>query len=62
MTVEHRDAMALERVPHVDGVVIVAAEQNSARNGKVDGVDAEQNGFFGVTANLAIGTQVKEPT
>ena len=62
MAVEHRDPVALERVPNVDGVVIVAGEHDAAGDGEVDGVDAEEDRLLGVLGHLAVGSEVEEAT
>ncbi len=61
MAVEDGDAAALERVPHVDRVVVVAGEEDASRDAKVDGVDAEDGALLGVDGHLAVGPQVEQP-
>ena len=52
MPVKHGDPVGLERVPHVDGVVIVARKEDATRRREVHVVDAEQDGLFGVSSHL----------
>jgi len=54
MTVEHCDPVALEGVPDVDGVVVIAGEEDSAGRREVDGVHSEQDRLFRVLCNLSI--------
>ena len=42
MSKEHGDAVGFEGVPHVDRVVVVAAEQDPPRGRKVDSIGSEQ--------------------
>lgn len=39
---------------------IVACKQNSAGCREVDGINAEQDGFFGVLGDLTVGSEVEE--
>ena len=57
MAVEHCDPVALEGVPDVDGVVVVAGEQDSAGGREVYGIHAEQDRLFRVLCDLSICKQ-----
>ncbi len=55
MAVEHVYPVCLERVPQVDGVVVVAGEEDTAGGGKVHGVHAEQDRLLRVLGHLETG-------
>ena len=57
---QHADALALERVPHVGVVVVVAGKQNAARRREADGRDAAEDVVVRVLVELAVGTQVEQ--
>ncbi len=55
VAVEHVYPVCLERVPQVDGVVVVAGEEDTAGGGKVHGVHAEQDRLLRVLGHLETG-------
>ena len=61
VAVEHGDPVRLEGVPHVDGVVVVPAEEHPPRVAEVDRVAAEQDGLLGVLGHLPVRPEVEEP-
>ena len=52
VAVEHGQAVRLQRVPQVDGVVVVPGEDDTAARAEVDGVHAEQDRLLAVFGNL----------
>lgn len=54
MSVKHGHTVALQCVPDVDGIVVVACKQDSPGRREVDGVDSEEDGLLGVLGNLAV--------
>lgn len=62
MAVQDGEALALEGVPDINGVVVVSCEQEAPTDGEIDRIDAEDDAFLGVHGDLSVCAEVKEPT
>lgn len=60
MACEDADAFALEGVPDITVVVIVAGEQHTTGDGEGDGRDAAKDIVVGVAVEFTVCAQVKE--
>ena len=58
--VEDGDARALQRVPHVDAVVVVAGEEEAPAQRHVHRVAREYDALLLVDAHLGVGAQVEQ--
>ena len=61
VAVEHVYPVGLERVPQVDGVVVVPGKEDPPAGGEVHGVDAEEDRLLRVLGHLAVSAQVEQP-
>lgn len=57
---QHADPLALEGIPHIDIVVVVAGKQDSARSGERDRGDAAENVVVCVRVEFAVGSQIEQ--
>ena len=57
---EHADSLALERIPDIDIIVVVAGKEDSARGGECDRGDSAEDVVVGVRVELAVRAQIKE--
>ena len=57
---QNTDALALERIPDVACVVVVAGKEDTAGDGEADRSDAAEDVVVGVGVELAVGTQIEE--
>lgn len=62
MAIQESDSLTSQRIPNVDRVVIVAGEEQSARDREVDRVHAEDYAFFAVDSDFFVCSQIKQAT
>jgi hypothetical protein len=60
MAGQDADPLALERIPHITGPVVIATEEDTAGDGKGDGGDAAEDVVVGEGVQFAVCADVEE--